>query len=57
MRKIMPSVAALVPSTPRVRKKKGAPTNAPRPKQINCRFVNPKATFVLICDRSLGMVT
>ena len=38
-------------------KEKGAPTSAPRPKQISCRFVNPKATFVLICDKSLGMVT
>lgn len=49
--------AVLVPRLPRHKKNSGTPMSAPLPKQISCRFVRLKATFVLTFVRSLGTGT
>ena len=54
MMKIMTRAAVLVPITPLSMKKSGTLMSAPLPKQIICRFVRLKKTFVLTAERSLG---
>ena len=49
--------AVLVPRLPRRKKNSGTPMSAPLPKQISCRFVRLKATFVFTFVRSLGTET
>ena len=49
--------AAVFPIGPRSRKNSGIQIAAPVPKQISCRFVRLKRTFVLIFERSFGIGT
>lgn len=54
---IIINAAALVPTLPLVKKKSGKPNRRAAAKQMICRFVRLKATFVLTLDRSLGTGT
>ena len=49
--------AGVLPIAPLVRKYVGIPITPPREKQISCRFVRLKATFVLTFVRSFGTGT
>ncbi len=55
--RIMINVAALFPIFPRRSKNTGIPIPPPMPKQISCRFVKLKRTFVLIFEKSFGTGT
>lgn len=57
MTTIMMSVATLMLTADRSRKKIGTPASAPRLKQKSCRLVRLKMTFVLILVRSFGTGT
>ena len=54
---IMSVAAMLTPMDSLVRKNKGTPTSAPRPKQITCRLVRFKMNLDLTFVRSLGTGT
>lgn len=54
---IMSKVALLGPSGLRRIKNSGMPISPPLPKQMICRFVRLRNTFVLIFERSLGAGT
>jgi hypothetical protein len=55
--KIMIRVAALVPVLFLNRKNKGSPTKRAMKKQISCRLVRLKTTFVLTLLKSFGTGT
>ena len=57
MTMIMSAAAMLLPIDPLVRKNKGTPTSAPKPKQMICRFVRLKRNLDLTLVRSLGTGT
>lgn len=54
---IIANAAMLVPALSLSKKKSGSPIAKAAAKQMICRFVRLKATFVLIFDKSLGTGT
>ena len=54
---IIAKAAMLVPALSLSKKKSGSPIARAAAKQMICRFVRLKATFVLIFDKSLGTGT
>lgn len=54
---IITNAATLVPMLPLSKKKSGSPIARAAAKQMICRFVKLKATFVLTLDKSLGTGT
>ena len=57
MTTIIAIAARLVPVLSLSKKKSGKPTQRAAAKQMSCRFVRLKATFVLTLDKSLGTGT
>ncbi|KPI55591.1 hypothetical protein IM33_06750 [Clostridioides difficile] len=57
MTSIIKNAARLVPALSLSKKKSGKPSARATAKQMICRFVKLKATFVLILDRSFGTGT
>ena len=57
MTSIITNAARLVPALSFKRKKSGSPIMRATAKQMICRFVRLKATFVLILDKSFGTGT
>ena len=57
MTTIIAIAARLVPALSLSKKKSGKPTPKAPARQMSCRFVRLKATFVLTLDKSLGTGT
>ena len=57
MTTIIAIAARLVPALPLSKKKSGKPAPRAAAKQMSCRFVRLKATFVLTLDKSFGTGT